>query len=111
MPNYTSGRYMFEGGFQVWALDCEKSKLKREITRLANAMSALRKAERKELDYLVERFQDESLYKLRRGQRDHRISRKLRLIWEEQEEAEEDMVASGIDLEVVESEIDHYRHN
>ena len=56
MPNYTSVRYMFEGGYKVWALDCEKGKVTKEIRRLGDDMAALRKAERKEIDYLVQRY-------------------------------------------------------
>ena len=109
MPNYTSARYMFEGGYEVWALDCEKGKVTKEIRRLGDEMAALRKAERKEIDYLVQRYQDESLNKLKRGGRDYRISRKLRSIWEELEEAEEEMISCARDLQTL-SEMTEYRN-
>ena len=110
MPNYTLDRYMFEGGYDVWWLDFEKSKGQKEIARLRSEISALHKAEKKELDSLVKRYHDHNLYNINRGQRDHRISRKLRLIWEEQEEAEDDMVECGRELEVIQSKIDQCRH-
>ena len=109
MPNYTSARYMFEGGYDVWALDCEKSNVKKEIRRCGDEMSFLRKAAKKEIASLVE-TKDDSLYKLRRGDRDWRISRKLRVIWEELEEAEEMMLYCGRELQIIQSEIDQYRH-
>ena len=110
MPNYTSARYMFEGGYDVWALDCEKSNVKKEIRRCGDEMWFLRKAAKKEIASLVETFKDDSLYKLRRGDRDWRISRKLRVIWEELEEAEEVMLDCGRQLQIIQSEIDQYRH-
>ena len=60
---------------------------------------------------LVETFKYDSLYKLRMGDRDWRISRKLWVIWEELEEAEEVMLDCGRQLQIIQSEIDQYRHS
>ena len=109
MPNYTSAWYRFEGGYEVWALDCQKGKVTKEIKRLGDEMAALRKAERKEINYLVQRYQDESLNKLKRGGRDYRISRKLRSIWEKLEEAKEQMISCARDLQTL-CEISEYRN-
>ena len=81
MPNYTSDRYRFDGGYWIWFLEREKDKIKKEIIEHKTDISYLCLDERKELDRLVERFKDPSLYELKRG--DKRVSRKLRNIWEE----------------------------
>ena len=101
---------MFEGGYDVWALDCEKSNVKKEIRMCADEMWLLRNAAKKEIASLVEMFKDDSLYKLRRGDWDWRISRKLWGIWEELEEAKEVMLDCGRQLQIIQSEIDQYRH-
>ena len=97
MPNYTSDRYRFDGGFWIWFFDREKDKLKKEIIEHKQDIYYLCLEERKEFD------------KLKKG--DIRISRKLRNIWEEKEEAVEMLLKCQTDLEEIEWEIDQYRPN
>ena len=97
MPNYTSDRYRFDGGYWIWFLDREKDKIKNEIIEHKKDISSLCLDERKELD------------RLKRG--DKRVSRKLRNIWEEKEEALEMLLKCQSQLEQIESEVDQYRPN
>ena len=111
MPNHASCRYMFGGGYQMWWLDTKKTKVKATISFCKSNLAVLEKAEQNELSHLAQKFDDLTLKSAQKGTRDHRLSRKIRQIWDEQDDTWEEMEYAEQNLEMVESEIKHYMHS
>ena len=91
MPNHTSVRYQFEHGRHLWGLDKEFTKIKSEICFCKSEKDALDKAEKKEIRCLCEIYHDDKLQHVTTTTKDHRISRKLKDIWSEQEQMVKDL--------------------
>ena len=111
MPNHTSARYQFEHGSQLWGLDKEYMKIKSEICHCKSEKDALDKAEKKEIQWLCKRYHDEKLQSLTKTMKDHRISRKLKDIWSEQEQMCDDLEYYEVQLGVIKQEIAYYMHS
>ena len=111
MPNHTSARYQFEHGRQLWSLDKEFTKIKSEICFCKSNKYALDKAEKKEIRRLCEIYHDEKLQHVTKTTKDHRISRKLKDIWSEQEQMCKDLKYYEVQLGVIKEEIDYYMHS
>ena len=91
MPNHTSACYQFEHGSQLLSLDKECTKIKSEICFCKSEKDALDKAEKKEIKRLCEIYHDEKMQHVTKTTKDHRISRKLKDIWSEQEQMVDDL--------------------
>ena len=65
---------MFDGGFQMWSLDNEKTKVKATITYCKSNLATLEKAEKNELSHLAQKFNDLTLTSAQKGKRDYRLS-------------------------------------
>ena len=111
MPNHTSAHYQFEHGRHLWGLDKEFTKIKSEICFCKLEKDALDKAEKKEIRRLCEIYHDEKLQHVTKTTKDHRISRKLKDIWSEQEQMVEDLEYYEVQLGVIKKEIDYYMHS
>ena len=98
-----------EGNCGAWIRNLQK--LSRKSVFASRNKYALDKAKKKEIRRLCEIYHDEKFQHVTKTTKDHRISRKLKDIWSEQEQMCEDLEYYEVQLGVIKEEIDYYMHS